>query len=268
MKVQVMSITNEEIEKVELPAQFNEPVSENLIKRAVITIQRNERQPYGAHPEAGKRAAAKLSRRRKHYKGSYGIGISRVPRKIISHRGRRFNWVGAFAPGTVGGRRAHPPKAEKIWGAKINEKENRKAIRSAMAASVMKNIVAERGHRIPENYPFVIESRMEGIGKTKSAFDILSKIGFGGELARSAQKKIRAGKGKNRGRPYKAKKGPLIVVSGECKLTKAARNIAGIEVVEVKNLNAALLAPGTMPGRASIYTQGAIEKIKKERLFE
>ncbi len=268
MKIPMLSIANEEIAKVDLPNQFNEPVSANLIKRAVMTIQKNERQPYGSHPEAGKRSAAKLSRRRKHYKGSYGIGISRVPRKIMSHRGRRFNWVGAFAPGTVGGRRAHPPKAEKIWSVKINEKENRKAIRSAMAASLQKTLVSERGHKIPNNYPFIIENKMENVDKTKSAFDILKKLGFGDELSRSSEKKIRAGKGKNRGRPYKTKKGPLIVVSGDCKLSKAARNIAGIDIVEVKNLNAELLAPGTIPGRVSLYTQAAIEKIQKEKLFE
>ena len=38
-----------------------------------------------------------------------------------------MNWVGAFAPGTVGGRKAHAPNAEKIFDKKINKKENRKA---------------------------------------------------------------------------------------------------------------------------------------------
>ena len=49
-----------------------------------------------------------------------------------------MNWVGAFAPGTVGGRRAHPPKSEKIWSKKINKKENAKAIRSAISATLLK----------------------------------------------------------------------------------------------------------------------------------
>ena len=70
--------------------------------------------------------SAKLSKRRRAYRGSYGFGISRTPRKILSKRGRRLGWVGAVAPNTVGGRRTHPPKAEKIWREEINTKERRK----------------------------------------------------------------------------------------------------------------------------------------------
>ncbi len=268
MKVPVLSVENEEIAIVELPGQFNESISEDLVKRAVLAMQSRRRQPYGASPDAGKRASAKLSRRRRHYKGSYGIGISRVPRKIISHRGRRFNWVGAFAPGTVGGRRAHPPKAGRIWEIKINEKERRKAIRSAMAASVRKEVVSRRGHKTPEIYPFAVESKIENVDRTKNVFSILKKLGLGNELARASEKKVRSGKGKMRGRKYKTKKGPLIIVSGNCKLVKAARNIPGVDVVEARKLNAELLAPGTSIGRLSIYTQGAIERIGKERMFE
>ena len=91
-----------------ITARFNK-----LIKRAVLTLQNNKRQRYGANPEAGKKVSAALSKRRRKYRGSYGHGISRVPRKILSRRGTSMNWQGAFAPGTVGGRRAHPPKAEK-----------------------------------------------------------------------------------------------------------------------------------------------------------
>jgi len=113
MKLQILSISKEEIGKQELPVQFEEEVRPDLIKRAVISIHGNARQAYGSDPMAGKRSSAKLSRRRHVYKTSYGIGISRVPRKIMSSRGTRMNWVGAFAPGTVGGRKAHPTKAGK-----------------------------------------------------------------------------------------------------------------------------------------------------------
>ncbi len=113
MKIPILNISKEEIGKQEMPVQFEEEIRLDLIKRAVIAIKNNERQAYGADPMAGKRASAKLSRRRHVYKTSYGIGISRVPRKIMSSRGTRMNWVGAFAPGTVGGRKAHPPKAGK-----------------------------------------------------------------------------------------------------------------------------------------------------------
>ena len=131
MKLPIYTLTKSETGKKDLPVQFSELIRPDLIERAVFTIQSNKRQPYGADPRAGLRHCGNLSRRRNNYKTSYGHGISRVPRKILSSRGTRFNWAGAIAPGTVGGRRAHPPKADKVWSQKINKKERRKAIRSA-----------------------------------------------------------------------------------------------------------------------------------------
>ena len=136
MDLAVYGITKVEVNRKKLPEQFSELIRPDLIERAVFAIQSHKKQPYGASPEAGKRHSARISRRRHKYKTSYGHGISRVPRKIMSHRGERFNWVGALAPGTVGGRRAHPPKAEKIVDQKINKKERKKAIRSALAATL------------------------------------------------------------------------------------------------------------------------------------
>lgn len=268
MKLKIFDSNSAEKGSVEMPSQFSEPVNKDIIKRAVITLQSNRRHSYGASPTAGKRQSAKISRRRRNYKGAYGTGVSRVPRKTMSRSGRRFNWVGAFAPGTVGGRRAHPPKAEKIWAKKINKKENRKAIRSAMAATLVKELVSKRGHKMPENYPFVMSSDIEAVNKTKDAVKILGSIGFNDEIARTSVRKIRAGKGKVRGRKYIVKKGPLFVVSKKCSLMKSLRNVPGAEVVEVDKINAELLAPGAAPGRLTVFTELAIERLGKEKLFE
>ena len=253
--------------EIQLPKQFEEPVRDDLIKRAVLVIQSNNRQRYGADPEAGKRASVRLSKKRHDYRGSYGHGISRTPRKIMSRRGTRLNWTGAFAPNTVGGRRAHPPKSEKIWSKKINIKERRKAIRSALSSVVSKALVAKRGHKVPENYPLVMEDKFEKISKSKDVKAVLEKIGLKDEIKRASEKKIRAGRGTMRGRKYKKKTGPLIVVSGKCSLENAASNIPGTDIVEIKNINAELLAPGTSPGRLTIFTKSSIEKMEKEKLF-
>jgi len=265
--MKVIDLDGKEIGEKKLPKQFCEVVRPDLIKRAVLVIQNNKRQPYGAKPFAGMRASAKLSRRRNNYRGAYGTGISRVPRKIMSRRGTRMNWVGAVAPGTTGGRRAHPPKSEKIWSQKINKKERRKAIRSAISATVTADIVKERGHSVPDNYPFVVDNKIESLEKTKDVLDALKKIGLEKELERTKNKKIRAGRGKMRGRKYRKGIGPLIIVSRDCKITKSAANIAGVDVCEVKKINAELLAPGTIPGRLSLWTKSAIEFIEKEKLF-
>lgn len=261
MKLSVINFEKKEIKKIDLPIQFNEEIRPDIIKRDFLTIRANNRQPYGAKPGAGMRQHGKLSRRRRDFKGSYGIGISRVPRKILSGKGSRWNWVGAVAPGTVGGRRAHPPKAEKIWKIKINKKERRKSLRSALAAVVNKEIVKKRGHLIPEDYPFILSNDFEKIKKTKEIRKILEDIGFKDELNKE-MKKVRAGKGKLRGRPYKIKKSLLLVVGKDCSLLKSGKNIEGINVVIADRLNTELLAPGANIGRATLFTEDAIEKIR------
>ena len=70
-----------------------------------------------------------------------------------------------------------------------------------------------------------------------------------------------------RGRKYKRKKGMLIVVSDDCKLIKAASNIAGLDVVDVKKINAELLAPGAKPGRLTLWSESALDGMEKEKLF-
>src|SRR3989338_9904886 len=242
--MKVINLEGKKIREINLPKQFSEPYHPNLIKRAILTIQGNKRQPYGASPRAGLRYSSTLSKRRRAYRGSYGKGISRTPRKVMWRRGTQFGYVGATAPGTRGGRKAHPPKAEKIFSKKINVKERRKAIRSALAATFNLELMKKRNHQIPEEFPFIIEDNFENIEKTKDVKDILKKLGFEKELERCEKKKIRAGAGKKRGRKYITRKGPLLVVSKDCNLIKSACNIPGVQVCEVKDLNVRLLAPG------------------------
>ena len=251
---------------MELPAQFSEPYRPDLIKRAVHSLQSKARQPYGTSPDAGMRHSSKLSKRRRKYRGCYGFGISRVNRKIHSRRGTRMHWVGTFSPQTVGGRRAHPPKAEKILTQRINKKENRKAIRSAIAATVNKDLVAQRGHHVPDAYPFILDNAIEAMTKTKDVIQLLSQLGFEQELKRSLLKKIRAGIGTLRGRKYKRRKGVLIVVNKDSAVLQVG-NIPGVDIIPVTALNAEVLAPGALPGRVTLWTQAAVETVQKENLF-
>ncbi|MEM3126762.1 MAG: 50S ribosomal protein L4 [Candidatus Woesearchaeota archaeon] len=267
MKVPIKDSKNNEKGKKDLPRQFDEQIRTDLIKRAVLSFMSKKRQPYGTDPLAGKRASAWISKRRKDYKTSYGHGISRSPRKILSRSGSQFNWVGAFAPNTVGGRRAHPPKANKIWEEKINSKEKKKALRSALAATISKEIVRAHGHIVPEDYPFVISNEFEQMKKAKEVVLALKTLGLTQELLRCRQKIVRAGKGKARNRPYKRKVGLLLVVSEKSSLINIGKNIPGIDIVSVKTLNAKDLAPGAVPGRLTLFTENAIDTIEKERMF-
>ncbi|MFC1754288.1 50S ribosomal protein L4, partial [Thermoproteota archaeon] len=187
MKLDVLSISKTTVGKKDLPSQFSELVRPDLIKRAVETVQANTRQPYGSKKGAGMRASAELSRRRRKYRGSYGKGISRVQRKIMTRRGTQMYMVGAVVPGTVGGRKAHPPKSEKILSKKINKNERRKAIRSAISATVIKSLVEQRGHLVPKEYPFIVEGKIENLVKTKSVIVALTKLGLEKELGRVSE---------------------------------------------------------------------------------
>jgi large subunit ribosomal protein L4e len=43
----------------------------------------------------------------------------------------------------------------------------------------------------------------------------------------------------------------------------AAGNVPGVEVTTVANLNTEMLAPGTHPGRLTLWTNGAIEELNQ-----
>jgi len=250
-QVDVYSIKGMKIGKVALPTHFEEKINTALIKRAVLSLQSHNYQPYGTNPLAGKRQGYHTSKRRRDYKTTYGSGVSRIRRKHLWKRGSRFGWVAAFVANAVGGRKAFPPQAEKNIVDKINKKERRKAIRSAIAAS--KSII--------------IEDKFESLDKTKYVQAVLEKLKLSDELKRAKVKKIRSGKGTRRGRKYRRKKGPLLVVGDNCKLIRSANNLPGIDTVQVKNLNVELLAPGTNPGRIVVWSKNSIQNLNKESLF-
>ena len=266
MKKNLYSIEGKKIKEITLPEQFNELVRPDIIKRAVLVIQSKKRTPYGISPIAGKRASVYISKRRRRWKSIYGSGRSRTPRKVMTSRGSQFFYVGAFSPNTVGGRRAHPPKSEKEWKIKVNKKERLKAIRSALAATINKELVQKRGHKI-ESLNTVIDSKIESLSKTKDVKKALIALGLEKELVRVQEKKVRSGKGKSRGRKYKTKVGPLLVISKDCPLQKSAAAIQGIDICKVQNLNTELLAPGTIPGRLTLFTEDSIKLLQEYKLF-
>ena len=57
--------------------------------------------------------------------------------------------------------------------------------------------------------------------------------------------------------------GPLIVISKDDGLGNAASNLPGVDVSYMKNLNPEMLAPGTHPGRFTIWTSSSIEELRK-----
>ena len=245
---------------ISLPAHFVTPYRPDVIKRAVLGVQSRRRQPHGVDELAGKRNTAKS--------WQTGHGRSRIPRVKGSGTGAANK--GAFAPGTVGGRVAHPPEARKVIIERVNKKENRLAIRSAIAATANKDRVTTRGHKVSSipTLPLVVDDKLESLSTTKDFMTVVSALGLDEDLQRAQDGRgIRAGKGKMRGRKMKTPKSFLVVVGTDQGVSLAARNLSGVDIIEVHGLNAELLAPGTHPGRLVLWTKSALERLKNEDLF-
>jgi large subunit ribosomal protein L4e len=248
----IFNLKGKSTTKTTLPTAFSTPLRPDVVKRAVLAIQSRRRQPQGRDPMAGKRTSAES-------RGT-GMGMARIPR--IKGGGG----TAAFAPGTVGGRQAHPPKAETKIVKRIPKKEARLALLSAIAATASKETVAQRGHEVEDvpQFPMIVTDEMEALTKTKEVEDVLLSLGVMLDIYRVKDSRgIRAGKGKHRGRKMKQAVGPLIVVAENRGITEAASNIPGLDVVTVKNLNTELLAPGTHMGRLTLWTNGAVEQLDK-----
>lgn len=249
----------------ETPEQFNERVRSDIIKRAALSIKSKNRQPYGADPDAGLKHVTRLVQRNNAFRTQKGRGFSRAPKKAMLSRGSQFMWEGAKAPQTRGGRRAHPPKADRSHEEEINNKERRKAIRSGIAATADEEAVS-KNHRFDGELPLV-DDEVEGFESTSDLREHLEDLGLEEELERCGVRTVRAGRGTSRGRKYSTRKGPLLVVEDSSKVSDAVSNIPGVEVSTVENLNAELLSHGGRPGRLAVWSEAAVEKLEEDDLF-
>jgi large subunit ribosomal protein L4e len=166
----------------------------------------------------------------------------------------------------VGGRQGHPPLSEKIIVKRISKKEKRLALFSAIAATGSRKAVAARGHNVEDvlEIPLIVSDDLEAMSKTKEVEEFLIRLGILSDIFRVREsRKIRAGRGKSRGRKMKHAVGPLIVVAENRGIAEAAQNIPGVEVATVSTLNPEMLAPGTHPGRLTVWTSSAIAKLGK-----
>ncbi len=271
MKAEIHKPDGTKSGQVELPAVFSEEYRPDLIKRAFLAELSHTIQPWGNNEMAGKRRIAES--------WDVGGGRSRIPRaKAGPHRGARARghryrskgrWFAAagralVVPGTVGGREAHGPKSSKIHAEKINAKELRKAIMSAIAATAHKNLVEAHGHRIAElkSIPLIVDDSICDVKGTKNLEKAFVSLGLEKEIERASDVSQRAGKGKSRGRRYKSKKSVLVVLPNAKKSShKIFENISGVEAATASQLNITHLAPGASAGRLAIWTKSALSEI-------
>jgi large subunit ribosomal protein L4e len=245
MKATVRDLDGEDAGEVDLPAAFDAEYRPDLIRTAVLAAQANRKQQYGSDPNAGLRTPAESP-------GS-GRGMAHVPRQ--DGRARRV-------PQAVSGRRAHPPKAEKDQGKDINDRERKLATRSALAATADPELVRERGHRFDDDLelPLVVADDFEELVKTREVVGVLEALGVHGDVVRADEgRTVTAGRGKTRGRKYREPTSILFVTGEEP--SRAARNLAGVDVTTGREVNAEDLAPGTHPGRLTLYTENGLAEV-------
>ncbi len=258
MKVQVYSMEGKALREVELPQQFSSDVRPDLIARAAIADQTLHYQRKGNDPRAGMETSARYRGRKEDFGSGKNKGTAIRPREVLPKG--RLGKVKRI-PSAVKGRRAHPPHVNKIIIEKINDKEYAVALRSAIAATAHKDVVAARGHKVKVALPLVLDNSFEKVAKTKDAYRVLSVL-IGEDLARAQKPRQRVGvRARKGGKVYP--KSAIIAVSEGAPVLRAARNIAGVDVVSVGQLTVEKLAPGAKAGRLAIYSEAALAEIAK-----
>jgi len=244
-------------DKVPLPEVFHTPVRLDIVRFVHDQISKNARQAHGVKSNAGMQHSAE----------SWGTGraVARIPR--VGGSGTSRSGQGAFGNMCRKGRMFAPLKTWRRWHRKVNLRQKRHAVASALAATAITPLVEARGHKIHNvpQIPLVLDDKVEGIEKTKDALAFLKRIGALDDIHRVQESKnLRPGIGKLRNKRFRIRRGPLIIVGNEnVNLIRAVRNIPGVDVSNVHRLNLKQLAPGGHLGRFVIWTKSAFASLNK-----
>jgi len=237
-----------------LPAVYKAPIRPDIVSMIHNEISKNRRQPYSVNQDSGHQTSAE----------SWGTGraVARIPR--VRGGGTHRSGQGAFGNMCRGGHMFAPTKTFRRWHRRVNVAQKRYALCSAIAATGVPALVMAKGHRvegIPE-VPLVVSDKIQGYTKTKEAYILLNRLKAWSDVeAVYKSKRMRAGKGKMRNRRRVHKLGPLVVYDQDQGLSRAFRNIPGVDTIAVEKLNLLKLAPGGHVGRFCIWTESAFKKL-------
>merc|ERR1711950_10332 len=212
-----------------LPAVFKAPIRPDIVSFIHHEVAKNHRQAYAVNRDAGHQTSAE----------SWGTGraVARIPR--VRGGGTHRSGQGAFGNMCRGGHMFAPTKVYRRWHRRVNVQQKRYAMCSAIAATGVQSYT-----------------------KTKEAYILLKRTKAYNDIDQVCKtKRMRAGKGKMRNRRRIMKRGPLIVYDQDQGLTRAFRNLPGVDTISVDNLNILKLAPGGHVGRFCIWTESAFKKL-------
>ena len=255
MKVPILTTDGKKDGDVDLPLVFSTEFRKDLIHKAFTNLNSHKFQPQGRHPTAGMDVVARSN------DPPTGQGRSRIA-KMRGGGGGRQGEAGGVAS-VRGGRQAHPPTVKKVIYKKLNQKENKLALCSAIAATKSKEIIESRGHKTKNisDFPMIVSDKIESVLKTSEMVKILRSLNLLQDIERLKSRKPRIGKSLLRGRGTKIGKSVLFVVSKAEKLSKACNGIPGVDVQTTKNLSVLDLAPGADPIRLTVYSTTALKEI-------
>jgi len=239
---------------IKLPAVFRAPIRTDIVQFVHTNVRKNRRQPYGVSREAGHQTSAE----------SWGTGraVARIPR--VRGGGTHRSGQAAYGNMCRGGRRFGPTRVWRKWHRKINLNQRRYAMVSAIAATGVPALVFSKGHRIEKvpEFPFVVSDNVQKLNTAKEAVSFLKSSNAFADVERViASKHFRAGKGKMRNRRRCQRLGPVVIYDKDAGLSRAFRNIPGVECLNVNSLNLLRLAPGGVVGRFVIWTESAFKKL-------
>lgn len=257
MKITTYSTSGSKEDEVELPLVFSTPFRNDLLHKAYVNLESHRFQSQGRYEMAGMNVVARSNH------PPTGHGQSRVARMRGGGGGRQGE--GAQVASTRGGRQAHRPYSEKVVYKKLNKKENKLALCSAIAATTSKELVKSRGHKIEkiESFPIVVSDDIESISKAKDMEKFLDSFQLKPDIDRLRKRRIRSGKSSLRGRKTKVGKSVLFVAKDTKNLVMACGSFPGVDVRSLNELSVLDLAPGAVPIRLTVFTKGAIQELSK-----
>ncbi|MGH9954250.1 MAG: 50S ribosomal protein L4, partial [Nitrososphaeraceae archaeon] len=176
MKGRVLDLDSSDVVTIDLPQVFHTPYYPSVIHKTYVSLLSHSFQAQGRYPLAGEVVSAESR--------NTGLGIARIARA----RGQGFPRAGQAAgvAGTRHGRVAHPPVSFKRIYKKINKKEKRLALCSAIAATSRRDLVRRRGHELEDKVelPLIVSNNIESIGKANELNNALIKLGMEADLER------------------------------------------------------------------------------------
>ncbi len=247
-KLVVRSLDGSTESTIHLPQVFETPYRPEVIHRVYVNLRSHGFQKQGRYPVAGEMVSSESR--------NTGLGIARLARI----RGQGFGRAGQAAgvAGVRGGRLAHPPESWKIVSKKINKKERRLSLSSAIAATARKDLILGRGHRVEgiSDFPIISSDGIESITKARDLLKTLMAFGLAEDLRRACGKTVEKGK-------KRVGTCALLVVRKGSNVIRLSKTIPGVDIKPIESLSVLDLAPGSKPIRLTIFSKSALYNLNR-----